>query len=185
MFVIYLCRFYILTAAAQFLIFEQKPEKADVIVVLSGDENGERESYGARLFKDGYARNIMVSGGLVVWNVTYASAMRGHLINLGVEPSAILIEDKSTSTYENSLFSKDIILKKGFKSILLVTSPFHSRRAYWVFDKMFSKEGVKVISCPVPGGFSLAERWWNKPREAEFKAYEYERLIWYKLKGRI
>ncbi|MCJ1655708.1 YdcF family protein [Staphylococcus sp. NRL 16/872] len=74
---------------------------------------------------------VLVSGGKGVDEpITEALAMQRYLIECGVPASAIILEDKSTSTYENFEFSKDIIASQFSRSarMLCVTSQFHILR---------------------------------------------------------
>ena len=61
--------------------------------------------------------------------------------------NAILLEDKSRTTEEDARFTKEIINRHGYKSCILVTSPYHSRRAFKIFTKIMGAE-IKIISAP-------------------------------------
>ena len=54
------------------------------------------------------------------------------------------------STYEEALKTREWVKKYNLKSLLLVTSSYHSYRAWWIFQKVLS--GVEVYSVPVPFG---------------------------------
>lgn len=62
----------------------------------------------------------------------------------------VLIEDKSRDTVENAIFSKAVLVEKGFNKPILVTSAFHMRRSIMAFRKV----GLEVI--PVPSSFRTA-----------------------------
>ncbi|KKR38754.1 MAG: hypothetical protein UT71_C0008G0001, partial [Parcubacteria group bacterium GW2011_GWF2_40_10] len=53
-----------------FLVVQDKPEKSDVILVLAGDSNGERVDQAVKLYKEGYAPKILMSGGPIIWKLT-------------------------------------------------------------------------------------------------------------------
>lgn len=78
---------------------------------------------------------IIVSGGKGDGeNISEALAMRNYLVENGLKESKIIMEDKSTNTYENFKYSKDIILNHSNKTlhdlkIKVVTSDFHSCRS--------------------------------------------------------
>ena len=61
---------------------------------------------------------------------TEASVMQRYLINAGIAPERIYVEDKSTSTFENIQFTKQVIEDNGLSdSIAVVTQEFHQYRA--------------------------------------------------------
>ncbi|MFC1496435.1 YdcF family protein [Candidatus Margulisiibacteriota bacterium] len=180
---IYILHPFLLESLARFLVAEDNLVKADVIVVLSGDGNGERMVEAARLFKDNYAKWVLISGGQFYWKTTYAGIMKKHAQALSIPPESVLIEDKSESTYENAKFCLPIIKQKGFRSILLVTSPTHSRRARHVFLNIYDKEGVKIISHPVRESRFKVKRWWTRHEDTQKVVLEYVKLLGYVLKG--
>lgn len=48
-----------------------------------------------------------------------------------------ILQSKSTNTYEDALFTKDIVLNKK-SDFILVTSPTHLRRAFHTFERIFA-----------------------------------------------
>jgi uncharacterized SAM-binding protein YcdF (DUF218 family) len=63
---------------------------------------------------------------------------------MGVSPGALLRERESRDTRENALYSAILLRGKGVRSILLVTSGFHMRRAV----PLFEAQGFRVIPAP-------------------------------------
>lgn len=87
---------------------------------------------------------VIVSGGKGLHEKKVeAELMRNYLINRGINPDNIIVEDKSSSTYENFIFSKSLI-KPGIKKIYIVTNAFHTFRA-----KMIAKR-TGFIPVPIP-----------------------------------
>ena len=125
--------FLFLFSLGSFLSPQDKLEKADVIVVVSGGETFSRTQKGVELYKDNWAPKIITSGAARSGEVSNAMAMKNYAIKKGVLAKDIFIEEKSNSTYENALFSKEIIEENNFKKIILVTSPYHQRRTYMNF----------------------------------------------------
>ncbi|MFF2908034.1 ElyC/SanA/YdcF family protein [Paenibacillus sp. NPDC057934] len=92
---------------------------------------------------------IIVTGGVPKQGVTEADAMSQWLIAQGVNPNRIILENKSTDTVENGLFSTAILEKEGLKDVTIVTSASHIRRALAVFkeaDSFYSKMNGKAAS---------------------------------------
>lgn len=172
----------ILEGFARWLIVQDKLEKADAIVVLAGDSNGERVAQGVELYKRGYGKFILMSGGPVMWKETYAENMRRQARALGVPDRDIVVQAQSESTYEDARFSYAILKERKVRSIILVTSPFHSRRAMRTAKRVFGKE-IKIISYPVQKSRSRAEGWWTRHEDTQTIVWELEAMIFYTLKG--
>ncbi|WNS44966.1 YdcF family protein [Paenibacillus sp. MMS20-IR301] len=113
--------------------------KADAGVILGmsmwGDEPSpglkERLDYGLKLYKSGAFSHFVVSGGLdhPDYKYTEAEGMQRYLTAHGVPEEVIILEQKSTSTYENLLFSKAVMQQEGLSTAVIITHDFHGRRA--------------------------------------------------------
>ena len=75
--------------------------------------------------------------------------MKKLAIDLGVPSSAIILETQAASTYQNVRFVREILDRQGWRQILLVSSPYHMRRALLVWQK--AAPHVTVIPAPAPG----------------------------------
>lgn len=126
----------LVTQAGNFLVVSDTPQKSDIIIILSGDK-GERMEEGARLFHEGYADKILVSGGVIYNNVTAASLIKLHAMDLKIDEDKILTEDKADSTYENALFCKSILKEHNYRSAIIVTSNYHTRRTKMIFERVY------------------------------------------------
>jgi len=144
---------------------------AEAIVVLGGGTDakvyprpgvevngaGDRVLFAARLFKDGMADHVLLSGGEITWlsstSSTPAGEMAAILEELGIPRDKLWLEDQSQNTHENAIFSKKILDEKGIGRILLVTSAMHMPRAVGLFAKL----GVEVIPIPVDYSVTLAD----------------------------
>jgi uncharacterized SAM-binding protein YcdF (DUF218 family) len=78
---------------------------------------------------------------------------------MGVPAEDILIEEKSKTTIENARFSADIIRGKEYKSIILVTSPYHQRRTYELFKK--DLPGVSILNQSALDENWRKKGWWE------------------------
>lgn len=172
--------------AGDFLVVSQEPVKADVIIVLGGD-NILRTDYGVKLLKKGYSDKIMFTGGATDKGRIRIEAeeMRKRALKWGVAKEKIILEDKAKSTYENAVFSKEIVLDKGFKSAIVVTSNYHTRRSSLVFNKAFRKSGVKLTFCSVEDVSFKPKKWFMDKTSRSITALEYKKLIGYFILGRL
>lgn len=120
--------------------------KADAGIILGmsmwGDEPSpglkERLDYGLKLYKEGVFPRFIVSGGLdhKDYKYTEAEGMKNYLVKQGVPENAIILENKSTSTYENLLFSQRIMRSEGLSTAVIITHTFHGRRALEIAEKL-------------------------------------------------
>lgn len=165
----------ILESVAGFLIVSEPPEPADAAIVLSG-EISERVDYAVKLFHQGLAKYLVLSGNTPGFTI---SQMEQLALGAGVPKNKIILESDSNSTYENALGCRQIFFKNGFKKGLLVTSSYHSRRAGWIFKKIFKNDKIKIITCAAPDSWFQKEKWWQKSGHVLILKREYERLGWY------
>ena len=156
-------------------------QKADIIIVLSGDDEGQRLRHAFNLYQRGYARQILLSGATNLWEETGIDLTEKYLIQLGVPQKDILSEKRSESTVENALFSKRLMEGKGLKSAIVVTSPNHTRRVSIIFNKIFSPK-IKMMVSSDPNSFH-AEGWWRNSRDRRTVIREYFQIGWYLLIG--
>ena len=135
---------------------------ADAIVVLGGStapaleprpwvelsERGDRILYGARLYNQGKAPKLILSGGRVTWRGgsggSEAADMKTLAMAMNVPTDDILLEETSLNTRENAVNVKALMAKQNISSVLLVTSAMHMPRSVAIFKKL----GIKVIPAP-------------------------------------
>lgn len=78
---------------------------------------------------------VIVTGGVPKQGITEAEAMKKWLVDRGVDPKRIIMEDKSTDTVENALFANAILEQEDIRLVILVTSASHMRRALTLFQE--------------------------------------------------
>lgn len=171
-----------------FLIVKDELKKADAVVVFSGD-NGPRTEKGVELIKEGLGDYLILSGGKVYDDVTMAELMKNHAIKLGVSEDKILLDDKASTTHENALFTKDIVDENKFKSIIVVTSEFHSRRSKAAMEKALENTLIDGEKVEVMVTYSYEKhfttKWWTSGNSVLILISEYLKLARYFVKGYI
>ncbi len=174
----------ILNKAAKYLYYTDELKPADVIVVIPGSETEYSVAHGAKLFKEGWSRKdkIILSGGNATWKYTWSSLMKGQVLSLGVPAKAIFLEEKSSSTKENAIFTKEIIKKHGYTSLILVTSPYQSKRANKIFSKIMGNE-IKVLSDPSEEGCFQFKDWWKREKDMKAVLTEFFKFFWFYIFG--
>lgn len=150
-----------------------EPGVADALVVLAGDHTGARVEQAAALFQAGCVPSgpLVVSGGPIYERLTWAELMRDQAIRLGVDRGRIVLQDRSRTTTEDADLSAPLL--QGCRRVIVVTSPFHSRRAAAEFRRALGP-GVEVVSCPSRD--ATPTEWWRDPVAA--RAVVSELLKW-------
>jgi uncharacterized SAM-binding protein YcdF (DUF218 family) len=130
-------------------------EPADAILVLCSHDKRVAER-GAQLFLEGWAPLLIFSGGLgsvtgAMWTEPEADQFAKVAVNLGVPQAKIVIEDKSTNTGENILFTKQLLAANELdpEKFILVQKPYMERRSYATFRKLWPEKNVIVTSPQV------------------------------------
>jgi uncharacterized SAM-binding protein YcdF (DUF218 family) len=151
----------------QMLTVDSGAVHADAIVVLGGGRD-ERPQRAAKLFKQGEAPRILVSGfGDCEANVRL-------LEKNGVPANVITREGDSTSTFENAKFSIPLLRQMGAHRVIIVTSWYHSRRALTCFEH-FAPD-LQVYSRPSYLGYQSED---TKHQEIIDYVLEYIKLLIY------
>ncbi|MEA2554433.1 MAG: hypothetical protein QOJ65_2609 [Fimbriimonadaceae bacterium] len=90
----------------------------------------ERINHAVLLYRNGRVRKIIFTGGKgSATTVPEAVAAKQSAIELGVPEGDLVIEDQSKTTYENLVFANTLASKAGLHSYLIVSDPWHMRRA--------------------------------------------------------
>ncbi|RJO62082.1 YdcF family protein [candidate division WS5 bacterium] len=156
----------LLLGASLYLSPQDKLEHADAITVISGGDTDARINEGVALYMDGFSDRIIFSGAAAEGEVSNASAMKNIAIRKGVPAKAILIEEDSKTTEENAIDVARIIKDEEIKSIILVTSPYHQRRAYEAFRDALGKD-FRIINHSAKDSRWRKADWWSNS-EARF-----------------
>jgi uncharacterized SAM-binding protein YcdF (DUF218 family) len=167
----------------------EAPRRADVIVVFargvgeSGQAGGgyqERLKRAVELYHQDYAPRMIFSSGFS-FAFREAEVMKILATSLGVPSNVILLEDKAASAYENVVFVGRILEQHGGRRILLVSSPYHMRRAVWTFRRVAPQ--VEVIASPVPASQFYAHGVGASLEQLLGIAHEYAAIGYYAWNG--
>jgi uncharacterized SAM-binding protein YcdF (DUF218 family) len=126
--------------------------RSDAILVLCSHDLRVAER-AAEVFLQGWAPLLIFSGGLggitrQFWTEPEADLFANRATALGVDRDSILIENRSTNTGENVLFTKRLLAERGLdpRSFILIQKPYMERRAYATFRKVWPEKSVIVTS---------------------------------------
>jgi uncharacterized SAM-binding protein YcdF (DUF218 family) len=181
---LFLSRAQWLPAIGAFLVMEDPLVPADLVIPLAGDL--ERISYAAQLYKDGYA------GGMLLTNLPLATQVQRneHLeqvrtlaISQGVKlKDIVVIPQAAQTTFGEAQHIRRTLELLPVKTILVVTSPWHTRRSRLVFNAVFDDSSTSIHILPVEGSSnrSLPEyvaSWWRERNTVNATASEYFKLF--------
>lgn len=140
--------------------------KADAIVVLGGDIHGTRIIRGAELSKAGYASQVLVSGPSNLLGhdtdqtIVYA-ARNGYPATMF---QAIPLPEAASSTRTEARYIGRELKLQEIKSVNLVTSNYHTRRAAWLWRKENPALQIHVVPAADP---NFTPETWFKTREGQ------------------
>jgi len=128
------------------------PAASDCILVLGSHDLRVAER-GAELYLQGLAPIIIFSGGLGnvtrgIWKDPEADRFARIALDMGVPAEAIFIENQSTNTGENILFTQRLLEDKGLhpQMFIVVQKPYMERRSYATFKKHWPDKDLLVTS---------------------------------------
>ena len=176
--------------AARFLVVTEPLGAADAIVVLSGSSAYvERTQKAAQLYHEGRAPRVLLTndhtrGG---WdnaqqrNPYFVERAADELMKAGVPADNIeVVPGFAGSTRDEALIIKDYAVRARLKSVLVVTSAYHSRRALRTLRQAMSGTETTVGIDPTDNGSQVF--WWLRPEGWRTVGGEYAKLIYYYFK---
>jgi uncharacterized SAM-binding protein YcdF (DUF218 family) len=169
-------------APARWLVLQDPPTSADAALVLAGDPDYERTKAAVRLLSGGQVRLLLLTGGEPGPGDS-AESLRQVALALGVPSDRIRMEQVSHSTHEAMLAVRQFVEGDGIRSVVVVTSPYHQRRAAWAARRTLVN--VRVISRPADPSSWRPEGWWKTRRSRRIVLGEYAKLVYYGLRGWI
>jgi uncharacterized SAM-binding protein YcdF (DUF218 family) len=180
--------------AARSLIVRAELSHADALVVLSGSSTYiERADWASRLYQEGRAPFIILSNDNVRggWSVSeqrnpfFVELAAEELRRKGVPAEKIeTIPEATSSTYEEASRLRQYAINHNLRSILVVTSSYHARRALWTMRRVFDGSGIE-IGLDTPGtGLQTPSpaTWWWHLSGWRIVPGEYVKMIYYWLK---
>ena len=127
-------------------------ERADCIFAL-GSHDLRVADRAAELYLQGLAPLMIMSGGLGnvtkgIWTETEADKFARIAIDKGVPAEAVLIENRSTNTGENIVFTRQLLAEKNIEphTFILVQKPYMERRTFATFEKQWPGKKMLVTS---------------------------------------
>jgi hypothetical protein len=165
--------------SGRFLVVD-RPQKSDAIVVLGGDWDDVRYWRGRELLRDGYAPVMFLD---VSDDIVYGRKMT-DLATEFVErtasdsPGRVLVcPIQSASTLKETAYVQSCLEQQHARSALLVTSDFHTRRAYSTFRHRLPQYQWSIAAAY--DGEAFGQKWWLLRQWAKTLLGEHQRLLWW------
>ena len=174
--------------AGRALVVDVPLQHPDGIVSLASHE-WERLPVAARLARQYPAATVILTQPPIVtaFNCHDCGNRVAWLGQLGVARERIrVVPVVESSTYGEAIAIRGALASGRDHRLLVVTSPYHTRRALSVFRHVMDTRGIQVGVEPAwPESPARPARWWSAPYDRWYVAYEWAGLIDYLLRGHL
>ena len=179
-----------LPCVGTFLLVPDRLEKADCIVLLQADPFL-RVAKAAELYEQGYAPKIVFAPSpdreeafldyykfeIRIFDIPILSNpefMKRAFLHFGKDETGIeMTQDTATSTFDEAVAAKRWMLEKGYRSMLLVSSGYHMRRALMIFRLVFKGTGIRISTVTASNPLQDPPHWWRHERDVKAIFLEY------------
>ena len=161
----------------EYLVRTDALAKADAVLVLAGDLNGDRITKAAELVKQGYAPVVLVSGPMPIYGINEATLAIDYAVSRGY-PRGIFVPmvSGSFSTRDEADFAGPELRKRAVHRVLIVTSNFHTRRAGNLFrGKPGADIDLRMIAARHP--HFTPDGWWKDREGQKIFFFEWTKTI--------
>jgi len=182
-----------------FLNLGEPPRKVDVIFVFAGKP--ERKVYGIELWRQGYAKELIISVGRFEWRGYYdldlptdgglkqlvektPPEQRHFFVLLSAgEATSCSVKIGKFGTLSEALALERIVEHKGYQSVMVVSTPVHLRRIVLALRRSFRRKPISLSFVGVPEQVSTIKRqeWWRAPENRHFVFNEFFKYLVYRL----
>lgn len=168
--------------AASFLVVNA-PKPADVIVVMAGGDDDLRYWNAVKLMQQGYAHSLVLD--VYARGKTYGRMdveLAQEFLDRTTPGQSALCVAEQNSTYDEARYLGHCLNGSGVKSILVVTSDYHTRRALSILRARLPQYHFAMYAAD--DSFYFGTRWWTNREWAKTTLAEWQRYIWWLLVDR-
>jgi len=160
---LYRVRAPLLRAVGEWWVVDEELEKAQAILVLGGDSlPGDRVRHAARLYRQGLAPKVLMSGPPLRADFSEGELMQKDALAAGIPAADLLVvRHQATSTLEEALALRPALAEHNFTKLIIVTSNFHTRRARRIFRTVYKEQGIELRVSAAPDARFDPARWWQ------------------------
>lgn len=177
--------------AAYWLQSEDMPEQSDAIIVLAG--NPARAFYAADLYLEGYAPQVYISKPVREHSVRMLDdagipfpraedIYRQILLKKGVPAQDIHIFGEALVSTVDEAEAINKLFTGNKSRLLVVTSPYHTRRTQMIFNDIVTDSEIEVVGTPYE---PFPKQWWKDQDSARNVILEIVKIIFYQTGGRF
>lgn len=173
-----------LGALGRALIEDDGPAKVDAVVVLGGDVWGTRLETAARLVRAGYAPVVLISGAPAAYGVSEADLAIPYIVRRGYPAEwFVTLSNVAMSTREESFALLDELRQRQVRSLILVTSDYHTARAARTFRAAERTLGchLEMRMVAAPDRYFRADSWWRNREGCKTALGEWGKTLAYAL----
>ncbi len=165
--------------AGDFLVVDA-PLHSDVILVLAG-ETDRRPQRALELLAQGYGRRVLldVPADATVYEFTEIQLAQSYIQALPQAASISICPINGLSTKDESKDAEKCLASEGGKSVLIVTSDFHTRRALSIFRREVPGHEYSAGAARDEEQFGV--KWWTHRQWAKTLLDEWVKLVWWKM----
>ena len=169
-----------LWGAARFLIVNA-PASSDIIVVVAAKHNQGRLRKALGLFQQGYGKQILLDENtdLQVYGFVRAQLAEEFVAHIsGTAAGKVHVcPIRGDSTFEEAAHVDKCVSQYGARSVLLVTSDYHTRRALATFKRILPRYQWSVAASEDSAEFG--KNWWEHREWAKRTVTEWSEFIWW------
>ena len=169
-FVLYAARRPLLRLAGESWVVEDPLQQSDAVLLLSDDNFfADRATRASELYRQKLASVVVASGRRLRPSAGISELMEHDLIERGVPKDRIIrFPHDADNTREEAMALRTLATEKNWRSVIVVTSNYHTRRARYIFQRVFPESIVVRVASARDGEFD-PEHWWeNRKSLKEF-----------------
>lgn len=180
--------FWGLRHAGRALVITKDIGPPDAIVMLASHE-WERLPAAAALARQYPSSVVVLTVPVAVskWNCHLCADRAAWLQHEGVAAGRIIeLPDRVANTRDEALVVSRFVGARQMKAVMVVTSPYHTRRALGVFEHAMRGSDVRTGILPATAtSIAVPDRWWGQAYDRWYVTYEWAALVYYRVKFRV
>jgi uncharacterized SAM-binding protein YcdF (DUF218 family) len=176
------------SSAGNLLVIAHPLTRPDAVLSLASHE-WERLPAAARLASANPSSAVLLTlpPSVTPYNCYDCSGRVGRLERLGVAEQRVrILPLTSPGTHGEALAALAFARQTHLRRLLIVTTPYHTRRALATFRSVFEGSGVEIgIEPATMWSPARPERWWTAPYDRAYVAYEWAAVVYYAVRYRV
>ena len=177
-FVLYAARRPLLRLVGESWVVEDPLQQSDALLLLSDDNFfADRATRASDLYRQKLAPVVVASGRRLRPSADIAELMEHDLIERGVPKERIIrFPHDGDNTREEALALRALVADKNWRSVIVVTSNYHTRRARYIFQHVFPQSVAVRVASARDGDFD-PEHWWENRKSLKDFVRELAALV--------